>query len=81
MGIQAHCSDPIVDPIDPEIIHFLSVCGYQITVKGIVANLLGRFNGATIEIEGEEYDLICSGMGYKVLIKKLPSGLAHALLI
>ena len=40
MGIQAHCSDLIVDPDDPEIVYFLSVCGYQVTVKGIIANLL-----------------------------------------
>ena len=81
MGIQAHCSDLIVDPDDPEIIHFLSVCGYQVTVKGIIANLLERYSGACIEIEGEEYDLTCSNMGYRALVKKLPSGLAHALLI
>ena len=80
MGIKAHCSDLIVDPNDPEVIYFLSVCGYQITVKGIVANLL-EYSGACIEIEGEEYDLACSDMGYKVLMKRLPSGLAHALVI
>lgn len=81
MGIQAHCSDLIVDPDDPEIIHFLSICGYQITVKGIIASLLDRYSGVIIEIEGVEHDLACSDMGYKVLKKKLPSGLAHALLI
>jgi len=80
MGIQAHCSDLIVDPGDPEIIHFLSVGGYQITVKGIVANLLG-YSGACIEIGGKEYDIACSDMGYKVLMKKLPSGLAQALIV
>lgn len=81
MGIETHCSDLIVDPIDPEIIHFLSICGYQITVKGIIASLLDRYSGASIEIEGVEHDFACSDMGYKVLRKKLPSGLAHALLI
>lgn len=80
MGIQAYCSDLIVDPDDSEIIHFLSVCGYQITVKGIIANLLKDY-GASIEIEGVKHELACSDMGYKVLRKKLPSGLAHALLI
>jgi hypothetical protein len=79
MGIEAHCSDLIVDPSDPEVIYFLSVCGYQITVKGIVANLL-EYSGACIEIEGKEYDLACSDMGYKVLMKRLPSGLSHALI-
>ena len=78
MGIEAHCSDLIVDPDDPEVIHFLSVCGHQITVKGIVANLL-QYSGATISIQGKERDLVCSDMGYKVLMKRLPSGLAHAL--
>jgi hypothetical protein len=80
LGIQAHCSDLIVDPNDTEIIHFLSICGYQITVKGIIANLLENY-GAVIEIDDEEHNLACSDTGYKVLIKKLPSGLAHALLI
>lgn len=79
MGIEAHCSDLIVDPHDPEVIYFLSVCGYQVTVKGIVANLL-ESSGACIDIEGEEHDLSCSDMGYKVLLKRLPSGLAHALI-
>jgi len=80
MGIQAHCSDLIVDPTDSEIIHFLSICGYQVTVKGIIANLLESC-GASIEIDGAKHDIACSDIGYKVLIKKLPSGLAHALLI
>ena len=80
LGIEAHCSDLIVDPKDPEVIYLLSVCGYQITAKGIVANLLAH-SGACIEIEGEEYDLACSDMGYKILMKRLPSGLAHALVI
>lgn len=79
MGIEVYCSDLIVDPHD-QVIYFLSVCGYQVTVKGIVANLL-ESSGACIDIEGEEYDLSCSDMGYKVLLKRLPSGLAHALIL
>ena len=81
MGIEAHCSDLIVDPDDPEVIHFLSVCGYQITVKGIVANLLERYSGVCVAVDGEEYDVVCSDMGYRVLLKRLPSGLAHALIL
>ncbi len=80
MGIQAHCSDLIIDPQDMETIYFMSVCGYQVTVKGIVANLLENC-GLSIEVDKEEHYLERSDMGYRVQIKKLPSGLVHAVVI
>ena len=76
MGIHAFCSDVIVDPNNPEIVHFLSISGYQATVKGIIANLLEN-NGIGIEIDGDMVFLERSSLGYKVQVKKLPSGLAH----
>ena len=80
MGIQAWCSDLIVEPDDMETVYFMSVCGYQVTVKGIIANLLENYS-ISIEIDGIEHDLIRSETGYKVQTKKLPSGLVHAVVI
>ncbi len=79
MGIEAYCSDVITDPHQLDTVYFLSVCGYQATVKGIVANLIEN-NGISIKIEGIEYYLVRSEFGYKTLVKKLPSGLVHAVL-
>ena len=53
MGIQAYCSDLIVDPSDSETVYFMSVAGYQATVKGIIANLLDNY-GISIEIDGNK---------------------------
>jgi len=80
MGINAWCSDLIIDPQDMETIYFMSICGYQVTVKGIVANFIEN-SGISIELDGEIHDLVRSGLGYKVQIKKLPSGLVHAIVI
>ena len=79
MGIQAYCSDLIVDPNDLETVYFMSVAGYQATVKGIVANLLEHY-GISIEIDGNKHYLTRTSLGYKTQMKKLPSGLAHAVL-
>jgi hypothetical protein len=80
MGIQAYCSDLIVDPNDLETVYFMSVAGYQATVKGIVANLLEHY-GISIEIDGNNHYLTRASLGYKAQMKKLPSGLAHAVLL
>jgi hypothetical protein len=76
-GIRAYCSHLIVDPEETETVFFMSICGYQATVKGIIANLLENY-GISIEIENDEHYLVRSDLGYKVQIKKLPSGLVHA---
>ena len=78
-GIRAYCSDLIVDTEETDTVYFMSICGYQVTVKGIIANLLENY-GISIEFEDGEYYLIRSDFGYKVQIKKLPSGLVHAIL-
>ena len=80
MGIRAWCSDVIIDPEDMETVYFLSVCGYQVTVKGIVANLLENC-GVRIDVDGEEHHLARSDMAYKIEMKKLPSGLVHAVMM
>jgi len=79
MGIQAYCSDLIVDSSDSETVYYMSIGGYQATVKGIIANLLDNY-GISIEIEGKSHYLTRANFGYKAQLKKLPSGLVHALL-
>ena len=77
-GIKAFCSDMITDPYSLEEVYFMSVCGYQTTVKGIIANLLENY-GLSIEVEGEEYYITKVKNGnYKAKVKKLPSGFVHA---
>ena len=78
-GIRAFCSDMILDPYELDTIYFMSICGYQATVKGVIANLLENY-GISINIEGEEYYLTRAGFGYRTQVKKLPSGLVHAVL-
>ena len=79
LGIQAYCSDIVIDPHDLNTVYFMSICGYQVTVKGIIANLLENY-GISIEIDRIEYYLVRSSFSYKALLKKLPSGLVHAIL-
>ena len=76
-GIKAFCSDMIIDPFFEEV-YFMSVAGYQTTVKGIIANLFENY-GLSVEINGNEHDLTRIENGrYKTQVKKLPSGLVHA---
>ena len=77
-GIKAFCSDMVIDPHSLEEVYFMSVAGYQTTVKGIIANLLENY-GLGIEVKGEEYYLTRINSGrYKTQVKKLPSGFVHA---
>ena len=78
-GIKAFCSDAIIDSEDTSTVYFMSICGYQTTVKGIIANLFENYS-ISIEVDGIEYYLVRSSLGYKVQVKKLPSGLLHAIL-
>ena len=78
-GIKAYCSDIIVDPDEPETAYFVSVCGYQATVKGIIANFLER-QDLHINLGGTLYYLSRADHGYKMIVKKMPSGLIHGVL-
>ena len=80
MGINAWCSDLIVEPYNMETVYLMSVCGFQVAVKGIVANFLDN-NGICAEIDGTDHYLMRDHIGYKVQMKKLPSGLAHAVIL
>ena len=79
MGIKAYCSALIVDSSDSETVYFMSVAGYQATVKGIIANLLDNY-GISVEVDGNSHYLTRANFGYKAQLKKLPSGLVHAVL-
>jgi hypothetical protein len=79
-GIKAYCSDMIVDSNDLDVVYFMSICGYQTTVKGIIANFLGNY-GISLEVEGTDHHVTRSSLGYKAKLKKLPSGLVHAVLV
>jgi len=63
-----------------ETVCFMSVCGYQVAVKGIIANFWGN-KGIALDVDGVAHYLKCSHTSYKVQMKKLPSGLVHAVLI
>ena len=76
-GIKAYCSDLIVDPYEYESVYFLSICGYQTTVKGIIANFL-EYYGISINIEGVDHNFNRTYLSYSFNLKKLPSGLVHA---
>ena len=76
-GIKAYCSDLIVDPYEHELVYFMSICGYQTTVKGIIANFI-EYYGISIKIDKENYNLNRTYLSYTSQIRKLPSGLVHA---
>ena len=78
MGIRAYCSDIIIDNEEDGTIYFMSVCGYQVTVKGLIANFLEQ-HGIGITVNETSYYLTRHSLGYKVLLRKLPSGLVHGL--
>ena len=79
MGVKAYCSDIIVDPDESEMAYFVSICGYQATVKGIIANFLERQDLHT-DLDGTVYCLSRSDLGYKMIVRKMPSGLIHGVL-
>lgn len=78
-GIKAYCSDVIVDPDSPGLFYFMSIAGYQTAVKGIIANVLEQCR-VKIYIEEQVYDLFRLSYEYRVLTKKMPSGLVHTIL-
>ena len=53
-GIEAYCSDLIVDRETNQRVYLLGVAGYQSTVKGILANML-KGESLSVEINKETY--------------------------
>jgi len=79
-GIKAYCSNLIVDTQEDDIVYFMSICGYQTAVKGILANFL-EHNGINLMIERKDYYLTRSYLNYTFHSKKLPSGLLHTIIL
>jgi len=77
-GIAAFCSDLVVHPVENDIAYFLSITGYQTAVKGIIANFL-EYNSLKLEHDGKQCLFRRSYINYTFRLKKLPSGLVHAL--
>jgi hypothetical protein len=71
-GIAAYCSDLVAD--ENTLAYLLSVAGYQIAVKGIIASVL-EYQSATVAVNGDYHQLNRAGETYCVHYQKLPSGL------
>ena len=76
-GIKAYCSDLVIDPLDGKTVLFLSIAGYQATVKGIIGNLLSN-HAICIELKESVYWLGRTSLGYKIMARKMSSGLSNA---
>jgi hypothetical protein len=79
-GIEAYCSDLIVDKETSQYAYFLSVAGYQTPVKGILANFLkGLPLAATIGKKTHWFERLQGP--YLMRIKKMPSQYCHGMAI
>jgi hypothetical protein len=79
-GIEAYCSDLIVDEETGEYAYFLSVAGYQTAVKGILANFLkGLFLAVTIGKKTHWFERLPGS--YLMRIKKMPSQYCHGMAV
>jgi hypothetical protein len=77
-GIEAYCSDLIVDNETNQYVYLLGVAGYQTTVKGILANML-KGESLSIEIKGESCWVERFSTNYLMQIKKMPSEYCHGI--
>jgi len=77
-GIEAYCSDLIVDNETNQYVYLLGVAGYQTAVKGILANLL-KGESLSVEIKGEGCWVERFSTNYLMKIKKMPSEYCHGI--
>ena len=77
-GIEAYCSDLIVDRETKQYVYLLGVAGYQSTVKGILANML-KGESLSIDIKGESCWVERFSTNYLMKIKKMPSEYCHGI--
>ncbi len=77
-GIEAYCSDLIVDNETNQYVYLLGVAGYQTTVKGILANML-KGESLSIEIKGESCWVERFSTNYLMKTKKMPSEYCHGI--
>jgi hypothetical protein len=77
-GIEAYCSDLIVDKETNQYVYLLGVAGFQSAVKGILANML-KGESLSIEIKGESCWVERFSTNYLMQIKKMPSEYCHGI--
>ena len=77
-GIEAYCSNLIVDRETSQYVYLLGVAGYQSTVKGILANLL-KGESLSVEINRETCWIERFSENYLMKIKKMPSEYCHGI--
>jgi len=71
-GIETYCSDLVVD--ENTWAYFMSVAGYQTSVKGIIANIL-EYHAVTVAVNSSYEYVNRAAESYSVYYQKLPSGL------
>ena len=77
-GIEAYCSDLIVDKETDQYVYLLGVGGFQSTVKGILANML-KGESLSVEIKKESCWVERFSTNYLMQIKKMPSEYCHGI--
>ena len=77
-GIEAYCSDLIVDRETNQYVYLLGVAGYQSTIKGILANML-KGESLSVEINKETLWVERFSTNYLMKIKKMPSEYCHGI--
>jgi hypothetical protein len=77
-GIEAYCTDLIVDRETNQYVYLLGVAGFQSAVKGILANML-KGESLSIEIKGESCWVERFSTNYLMQIKKMPSEYCHGI--
>lgn len=79
-GIEAYCFDLIVDKETNQYVYFLSLAGYQTTIKGILANFL-KGERLAVTIGKKIYWVDRLPGGYLMKIKKMPSQYCHGMAV
>ena len=77
-GIEAYCTDLIVDKETNQRIYLLGVAGFQSAVKGILANML-KGETLSVEINKETYWVERFSTNYLMKVKKMPSECCHGI--
>lgn len=79
-GIEAYCSDLVVDKETSQNAYFLSLAGYQTAVKGILANFL-KGETLAVTIGRKTYCFNRLSGCYLMKIKKMPSQYCHGMAV
>jgi len=77
-GIEAYCSDLIVDRETNRYVYLLGVAGYQSAVKGILANML-KGESLSVDINETRHWVEKFSCNYLMKIKKMPSEYCHGI--